>query len=157
MPTPKTKLPIATPPPPFPQRLIGGVKLGLNLFDVMKMNPYLRKTVLRDKEGRPHIDLSKAVRLNPEQPEDTLVVFLCDTMASALIVDIVRNDNRIEGTEPCRSYIDRGKGWVRLSPSAILTITEDGKPILNPDLFPVKIELAPLIAPVPKRVEFGRK
>jgi hypothetical protein len=123
-------------------------RLAVNLYDLDRVEKSIREMLLVGKVK------NAALRIDPKRLDETAVQFSCDLLTAACILDTLRNHDRIAGDVPTRCYIltDPKGNWRRLSSSAVLTVIEDGKVELSPDVFPRAI--APLKPPTFQRVEF---
>lgn len=113
-------------------------KLGINLFDLDQVDPDLRKKLLVDKEGKERVNRANAVHVELDRISPTMaVVFTCDILTAALVIDILRSECRRLGKELIRGYINRGgESWARLLSRQVLTILDENrKPQLNPEIF----------------------
>lgn len=168
MPTPKTKQPLSAFANAAPDvDLRKPVKLGINLFDIMSVNPFIRSVLLVGK-----VDLSKAIPLDPNRPDERLIEFSCPLLEAAMTLDLIRNEGRQEQQTDghgiiCRAYIKKGETWSKLPVHAVLAIANEKTPdtsewtptsqwILNPTYFPIVEEIAPLAPPKPERVLFKK-
>lgn len=106
-----------------------GPKLGLNLFDLERVEPGLR---LRATKGK--LDLSGIRRGAAE--EDRLLALSCPLAEAALLCDVLRSEARRAG-EQLRCYLRREEGqpWQRLPADAVLTRIVGGKAELEPRWF----------------------
>lgn len=109
--------------------------LALNLFDLDRLDPQLRASLLGGK-----LDLSRPIRLG--KADEVAVGLVCSTLTAALAIDVIRSEDRRHGDEPTRAYIHRGD-WERLDPSAVLTVMREGKSRLNPIFFSRVLESSP--------------
>lgn len=121
------------------------IGLGINLYDVERMHPDVRKAMLG---GKLCLDKSKVVWVDRSVEDDTCVPFLCDLLTAAAVCDQVRSEDRRAGRVPTRVYQLR-KAWQRLPPGLLLCVMADGKLRLNWDAFPDEVEL---LAPTPPPV-----
>jgi hypothetical protein len=122
--------------------------LAVNLFDLDRVDPTVRQILLAGK-----LDLTRVIRINPDRPDETAVAFTCDLLTAACICDVIRTHDRAAGDHPCRVYLRRSKAWERLPGAAVLSVLDDGKAVLNPDLFGSPVE--PPRSFIPKPVELG--
>ncbi len=122
-------------------RLKRDVKLGVNIFDLDSLNPFVRSMLLGGK-----VDTTRTVRVDKTRPDEQAVVFTCDTLTAALTIDLIRNEGRHEG-QVYRAYILRDKVWVRLANNTVLTVKDGTTFTLDPKVFPVVEEAGLLVAP----------
>lgn len=109
-------------------------RIGINLGDVFRLPELMRSTLLAGK-----IDLaSGAVNTDKSRLDEAAVVFCCDLLTAACTCDIVRGHDRRVGDYPTRVYIQRAQAWQKVSGSITLSVVEDGRAMLNPELFPRK-------------------
>ena len=94
---------------------------------------------------RPAIS-KETVRMNRQRGDEVGVTFACDLLSAACICDTLRAHDAKVGDYPTRVYVFR-KAWTKVAGNVTLSIVLDGKPVLNPDLFPRLAELPPLTAP----------
>jgi len=131
-------------------------KLALNLFDTDRMAPELRSKLLAGK-----VNLKETVNVDLDRVQTSVaIVFTCDLLTAALVIDIVRSEDRKVNGPLTRAYINRGgTAWSRLPNNVVLTVAEAGKPTrLNPQIFAEKEEevvLLPLIPRKPKKLILG--
>lgn len=111
--------------------------LALNLFDLDRMEPSMRSSLLGGK-----LDLSRPIRLG--KADEVAVGLVCSTLTAALAIDVIRSEDRRFGDEPTRAYLHRGGTWERLDPSAVLTVLQGETPRLNPIFFSRVLEAAPV-------------
>ena len=131
--------------------------LAFNLWDLELVHPHLRAKLL------PLLDLRRAnvVWVDKDREDETAAPFTCLLLTSAIACDMIREIARKVNETPPRIYLNRtGAGsparrdgaWVRLPGDAILTHLVNGKPVLDPTIFPGEvIPFKPLEA---RRVRF---
>lgn len=124
------------------QRLRKDVCLGINVADLIRVNPHLRLRALRTADGTPKLDLEK-VKTFGEAPDERFAEFKCDLLSAALAIDIIRNEGRVERSTICRAYIKRGETWSRLPFNAVLTRKESDHYVLDESVFPIEVEPEP--------------
>ncbi len=83
------------------------------------------------------------------------VVFSCDLVEAATVCDILRNLDRVEKLPPTRVYINRELNWLCLYAHEVLTVLIDGKPHLDPLIFP-EVTLPIVDREAPSRFSFKR-
>lgn len=110
-----------------------GVCLALNIHDAERMDPEMRVKMLK---GR--VDLGRVVDMRfdrtPEAKE-AAVVFTCDLLSAAIIIDLLRSHDREAGDFATRAYIKKN-AWGRIPSNVVLTIKNgDQKTSLNPEIF----------------------
>lgn len=122
----------------------GEIRLGINLWDIDHINPFIRDIALKGK-----IDTNaKPILIDKHRPDETCVPFTCDLLNAALTLDILRQEQQNTNDPPIRAYIYR-RVWSRLPNAAVLTLVDNGKTLLSPEVFrePQDTEPLPLIAP----------
>ena len=122
-------------------------RLAINLFDLDRMLPMMRQTMLG---GR--LDLKVAVWVDKDRLDESAVVFTCDLLEAAALCDVIRDHDRSVGDYPTRVYLCRESAWQRVPADAILSIVVEGKCDLNPKHFPKDVEPAEAIPLEPKPV-----
>ena len=122
-------------------------KLAINMIDLERLT--------EDEVGRKllsgRLDLQSPILPNQVtimvsgvqcgDPNETALPFMCELLAAARIVDMVRARDTHNGDSPTRVYIQRKrKGpWERLSGTAALTEKRRGKVRLSTKVFPIEI------------------
>lgn len=154
--------------PKATERGIGGVlvkseterkyKLAVNLFDIGLLEPTVRDIMLGGKISLLKEDI---VWVNTSRLDETAVLFTCDLVTAAALLDVIRSQGRNGFLPLIRAYINRnaadGKGsWSRLVHTEVLTVVENGKVKLNPDIFLTEKEFVPGSPLTPKRVILTR-
>jgi len=124
-------------------------RLAVCLFDLERVEPLMFVRLLA---GRVDLDRSLVIRVDPSRPDETAVPTKGPVLPAATALDLLRSENRREGDQVTRVYLDKGRGWVRLSANAVLTVSEGGKSKLNPDIFGSQVEVVS-VAPTPQRVD----
>jgi hypothetical protein len=114
-----------------------GVRIGICLFDLDRIDPGMRGLLLG---GNLDLRRERVVRVDKDRPDETAVPFSCDLLKAASICDVVRGHDREAGDQPTRVYLKKDH-WRRLPADALLTLTVDGGPALNPEWFPVEVKL----------------
>ncbi len=125
-------------------------QLAINLWDCDHINPLLRPYLLG---GR--LDKDNAVWVDKSRVDETALVFTCELLEAALVIDIVRNEQRKKGEPPIRAYIHK-RTWTRLTGTQVLTVTEDGKAALNSEIFAPEEEIADLLPPPFETIIIGK-
>lgn len=109
--------------------------LAINLFDAEKLHPLILGKLLKGK-----VDLTKPIWLDRNDEKETIILFVCSLLEAALIVDMLRSEDRRMERSITRCYLRRkevGK-WYKLTEDTILTrVGDDGHSILFPGMFPV--------------------
>ena len=125
-------------------------RLAVNLFDLLRLNEFVRATMVT-----PLLNPDKAaiVRPDPSRLDEGAVEFACPLLQAACVMDVLRAHDREAGDHPTRTYLRRAEAWVKLPAAALLTIINNGKAWLNPELFPLT---AIPTGPKPRRVKLGR-
>lgn len=123
-------------------------RLAVSLTDLDKVDPTTRDNLLTGK-------LSTAKVVVEGDTCEAALMLTCDLLVAASALDILRNHDRKCGETPTRVYIRRGKTWSRLSSVTMLTVVQFGTVLLNPAIFPPKIELGS--APPVKTLKLGTK
>ena len=107
-------------------------RLSINLFDLDRV-----PTALRQKMT-PLLDLSKTVNVDLDRVESSVaVVFTCDLLTAALLLDFLRSESRRFKEAAIRGYLNRGgTSWSRLANHEVLTVLDgEAKAQLNPKIF----------------------
>lgn len=128
-------------------------QLAINAIDLDALDPILRIRITRDKEGNNRLDFRQAIPVETEKASSTrAIAFCCDLLTAALCCDLTRSENRREGGPIIRVYLKKADAWTRLPEKAILTLVEEGKPILNPEIFPMQVRPSDLMPLAPRRL-----
>ncbi len=120
--------------------------LAISLKDLLEQVP----EELRIKLTAGRLGVSKTVGAGRD--DDPAVVFKCDLLAAAAVCDLIHSNDRETGNPPTGVYLYRNSAWWRVTNQTVLTILDGGAVRLNPAVFSVPVELAPMTAPVAKRV-----
>lgn len=125
-------------------------RLALCLFDIDRIDPTIRSMLLG---GKLETDRNKIVRIDPDRMDETGVLLTCDLLTAACIADTIRAHDGGAGDPPTRVYLKRRGAWEKVPGRQALTLVVDGKPILNPSVFPAAgVTVRP---PAVKRVVLG--
>lgn len=107
-----------------------GVRLAINLYDLDRLLPFVRETLLGGK-----LDLKGgAIWVDRSRPDETAVAFACSLETAGAICDVIRSHDREAGDYPTRVYVFR-RSWTKLPTDAVLTVMADGKCLTNPAVF----------------------
>ena len=106
--------------------------LAVCIADLTRIEPVILEMLLA---GRLE-PAAKPVRMDPDRPDEAAVELTCDLLTAATVIDIIRDHDRRAGDHPCRAWLRRDRSWVKLPGAAVLTLTVDGRMILNPEWFP---------------------
>ena len=104
-------------------------RLALNLFDIDRIDPLIG-IVMGGK-----LDLSKAIKVDPDRLDETAVAFSCDLLTAACICDTIRTHDKAVKDYPTRVYIFRRSAWSKVAGQGHLSIVVDNKCVLNPKIF----------------------
>lgn len=108
-------------------------RLAVNLEDVERIDPSIRAQMIAGK-----IDAKTTIQMPQFSTTDEgaiAVAFVCDALTAATICDVLRSNDRACGDQPTRIYINKGKGWTRVSGVTALTVVVDDDVQLNPSVF----------------------
>lgn len=148
------------PKPIESQKLRKGVKLGINVLDIMRVNPHVRIRALRDESGNSKLDLEKIHKF-ADGEDERFAEFTCELLSAALAIDIVRNEGRVELSTIARAYIRKGETWYRLPYNAVLcrkaTPDEGDGFVLNEEVFPIEIAPVPYSGGDGERILISKK
>lgn len=141
---------------PLFQEAMRRERLGVNLFDLERIDPFVRSQMrLSDR-----LDLGAPVWVDRNRPDEHAVAFKCDFLTAALLCDVIRHRDRQAGVYPTRVYLFR-EAWSKLPSTAVLTVVVRGtsgveRCVLNPELLkpPPPPPAKPSPLPV-KRAAFG--
>lgn len=116
-------------------------KLAINLFDLDRLPEDMRGSLLG---GR--LDTGTVVTIDRNKVDEKAVIFVCTLLDAAQVCDIIRLVDLKAQDSITRVYLKRSLVWIKLSSTQLLTVVQNGKSVLNPELFPTPVELA---KPVP--------
>lgn len=106
-------------------------RLAVNLCDCDRIDPTIRGILLSGK-----LDLSDAIRTDPQRMDEVAVAFSCDLLVAACIVDTLRFRDRSAGVHPTRCYVNKsGSTWVKIGGSQNLTELVGEKIVLSSEIF----------------------
>lgn len=124
----------------------GRERLAVNLADLDRVDPTIRGILLGGK-----LDATRAVVTDKGRMDEIAVAFTCDLLTAACCCDTLRTHDRKVGDYPTRVYVFR-RAWTKIVSSALLTLIEGDKVVLNPALFDVdEIEPGTPTPPKPGR------
>jgi hypothetical protein len=130
-------------------------RLCVNLWDILRMGHDIRWIMLGD-----NLDLDHALRMSRTDPDEEGVMFTCDLLQAACLVDMVRNHDRMAGDYATRVYVsrkgtyDKPRGWERVGANVPLTVFIGEEWWLNPKVFADKKVMTRSWAPKPRAVSF---
>jgi hypothetical protein len=132
-----------------------GERLAVNLFDLDRMPERLRAAVAMRIDPKP-IVLDGEAGLNGG-PREVGLAFACPLMEAATLCDLLRQVDRDAGQRPVRLYICK-KAWSPIPDDRVLTVPDPltKRMVLNPDVFRVDPGSASVVAPIPRKVTFGK-
>ena len=123
-------------------------RLAVNLYDLERQDPAFRGPDLLSR-----LDAGAPVWVDRNRKDEHALVFCCPLLEAALIIDLLRSEDRKAGDPPTRAYVRRGALWAKLPGNTVLTeLGRDGKARLSRKEFPAPIEAAPRLAPPPVRL-----
>lgn len=130
-------------------------RLGVNVFDLDRLDQSLRKNLLGG-----NLDLGEAIWFGRKyESDECFVAFSCDLLSAACICDLLRNYDRQLGDVATRIYLRKGRitpSWYKLPPTLVLTEMDGEICRLNPVVFPSSENLS--VAPAQTgQVVLGRK
>lgn len=105
------------------------IKFAINLYDIDHINPFIRGIMLKGK-----VNTETPIRVDKNKPDETAVEFTCDLLTAALTIDVLRNEQRKVNSPSIRAYIYK-KTWRRIPYNQVLTVIDEGKTKLAPDVF----------------------
>lgn len=143
--TPKTATMVVAERPAAPERR---ERLAVNMKDLEHAPAGFRNVAVNEL-----LDVSKAGVVN-ESVEDAAMPFRCDLLTAASFCDVLRGIDRRAGCRPTRVYLQRVAAWDKLAESAVLTVLTNGKPALNPELFPPVAQAGSAEPPAMKPIQF---
>lgn len=114
-------------------------RIGVNLFDLSRMEPLMRGKLLMGK-----LDTTTPVVFNKEHPDETGLVFICPLLQAATCCDIIRSEDRRFDRSPTRVYRCVNEVWTRLAMNTALTRVVSGIVVLSDVLFIAAIKPAEL-------------
>lgn len=108
-------------------------RIAIALDDIDRIDESMRVNLLAGKVELRTVDCNGIA----------CIVFKCDTLVAATIVDILRGNDRAVGDDTTRVFLDRGNGWQSIKPHITLTTVVDGKVMLIPSVFGTKVKAVP--------------
>ncbi len=127
-------------------------KLSLNVYDLNNLDSLLRAKLLGGK-----LDKDNPVLIDRNDESETAIILTADLLVSATVCDIIRSEDRRLNETPTRVYLHRNGSWTKLPRSVLLTIIENGKVILNPEIFTQEIIITPLVPKETEKVSIGKR
>lgn len=118
-------------------------RLAINMWDLSHLHPTMKVGFLGGK-----IDPTQPIWIDRDKPDETILEFVCNLFSAAVACDLLRSECRRSKEASVRVYLKRAEAWSRLPSTAILTVLEGKRFVLNPEWFPRKVKLIP-IAPLP--------
>lgn len=124
--------------PKLPDPPQNGQRLAVNLCDLDRVDSSIRGMLLSGK-----LNLQALIRMDRDRPDETAVAFSCDLLTAATCCDVLRGHDLRAGDYPTRVYLFR-QSWSKLPGSTVLTLVNDGKVFLNPEVFAGSLAIKPL-------------